>query len=212
MWNKLFQRHWQTSQSSPDEARKPMALAQRSVMLYTNTVWHSNCGIFKPRKNDPKFNKQPLFFEWMWKVCFFCLLSSGIQHVLYRTCVSCDLLFHRFPFSHFFSPLNTNFFVSLTFFPSALKQWLVTFSFCVLGNNILPNFFCVWFGFIHKFRCWFWSDFNGWCIIIHIIIVSNDIAEIELIKNLKDAGSHTGVKKSVGFPWIFPNTMKSYFI
>lgn len=76
MWNKLSQRHWQTSQSSPDEARKPMALAQRALMLYTNTVWHSNCGIFKPRKNDPRFNKQPLlFFEWMWKVCFFCLLS-----------------------------------------------------------------------------------------------------------------------------------------
>ncbi len=41
-----------------------------------------------------------------------------IQHVLYRTCVSCDLLLHRFffSFSCFFSPLYTHFFVSLTIF------------------------------------------------------------------------------------------------
>lgn len=110
-----------------------------------------------------------------------------IQHVLYWTCVSCDLLLHRFSFSHSFSPLNTHFFVCLTFFSFALKQLLVTFSFCVLGNNILPNLLCLWFGFILMFRCWFWSDSNGDALLISSLW-ANVISEIELIKKLERCG------------------------
>lgn len=37
---------------------------------------------------------------------------------------------------------------------------------------------------------------------------ANEISEIELIKNLKDAVTHTGVKKSVDFPSV--NISKQY--